>query len=245
MEKNFKFGSPVDEALFTALTPLSVRTDVFPVIYGPEEAYLLKEVLKDADENRIFLSGEGKLSLTNPEGEMGLFGNNNDYAFFFRTFEGNGNEKKTVYFRAETGDTGINVFSLNSDSEVNVFETIAVNYYDPEEEDAYRTRVFYRTVGFKPGYAYEIPRYFDLLSPLPEEVFTEADFFALREEEAEARKDELRRRIIEEAEYLRREVRRVETLIRTAETEEAGSEEDDLLKYLDLLESVREDFGAE
>ena len=68
---------------------------------------------------------------------------------------------------------------------------------------------------------------------------------AYRKRKEADRKEELRRRIIEEVEYLRREIRRVDAAIRMAETEEAGSEEADLFIYLNLLERVREDFGED
>ena len=83
-----------------------------------------------------------------------------------------------------------------------------------------------------------------------ENIETAADYETRKEvdrekAEAEARKEELRRRIVEEAEYLRREVRRVEAIIRTAEREVDGADEDALFRYLDLLESVKEDFGID
>lgn len=259
MEKtNYVFESPADEALFTALTPLSVRIDVFPVVYGPEEDEIFRDFLKIAEPWGL-IRGAGKDVFENPNEYGGLF-NPNDGEAFFRVAEGGPGEKRTLYFRATSSDSGLFPEVLSSDSEVAAIETFSVNYGLPEEiegagdsvrESRYRTRVFYRTTGCRPRERYSRPRFFDLVYGVGgENIETVADYEARKEadrikEEAEARKLKLRRRIIEEVEYLRREVRRVEALVRTAETEEAGSEEEDLFRYLNLLESVREDFGKD
>lgn len=248
MEKNFKFGSPVDEALFTALTPLSVRTDAFPVIYGPEEESVFRDFLEIAEPWGL-IRGAGKDVFENPNDYGGLFNPNDGEAFFRTTERGSGPEERTLYFRATSSDSGLFPEVLSSDSEVTAIETFSVNYGLPEEiegagdsvrESRYRTRVFYRTTGVYVRERYSRPRYFDLVYSVGgENIETVADYEVRKEadrikEEAEARKEELRKRII----------RTAERIIRRAETEEAGSEEDDLFRYLNLLESVREDFGA-
>lgn len=236
--ENLVFGSPVDEALFKSLTPLSVRTEVFPVVYGPEDAEVLYEVQRLASLFPI-LTEEGKRSVLNPEGYNGIF-NPSDGVAFFRVAEGN--EKRTVYFRTENGDTGLSIYPLNSEDEINAIETIAVNYYDRTEnaeDDIFRTRVFFRTVGCNPREAYRTPRFFDLLFTGPDETLTEADFF-------ERRKADVRIRIAEEADHLREEIKRAEALIRRAEalirtvtTEEEGDDYETLTRYLAYLENTR------
>lgn len=258
-EKSLKFESLADEALFTSLTPLSVRTDVFPVVYGPEEEEVLRDFLEIAEPWGL-IRGAGKDVFENPNGEGGLFNPNFGEAFFRTTERYSGPEERTLYFRATSSGSGLFPEVLSSDSEVTSIETFSVNYGLPEEiegagdsvrEIRYRTRVFYRTTGVYVRERYSRPRFFDLVYSVGgENIETLSDYEARKEadrikEEAEARKDELRRRIIEEAEYLRREVRRVEAIIRTAEMEEEGSEEADLFRYLDLLESAREDFGKD
>ena len=252
MEKsNYVFESPADEALFYSLTPLSVRIDVFPVVYGPEDDEIFRDFLEVAEPWGL-IRGAGKDVFENPNDYGGLF-NPNDGEAFFRTAEGGPGEKRTLYFRATESDSGLFPEVLSSDSEVTAIEAFSVNYGLPEEiegagdsvrESRYRTRVFYRTTGCRPRERYSRLRFFDLVYGVGgENIETLSDYEARKE--AEARKEELRRRIVEEAEYLRREVRRVEAIILTAETEEAGSEEADLFSYLNLLESVREDFGKD
>lgn len=209
MEKiNYVFESPADEALFTALTPLSVKTEVFPVLLGPEEEEEIFRAFLEVAEPWGLIRGAGKGVFESPNDLGGLF-NPNDGEAFFRVTEGSGPEERTLYFRVTSSDSGLFPEILSSDSEVTAIEAFSVNYGLPEEidgisdpvgESRYRTRVFYRTTGVYVRERYSRPRYFDLVYTVGgENIETEADYLARKIVDEEYKKN-LRNTIAAEGE---------------------------------------------